>query len=136
MIQKHKRKWDSKLRTHVIKFFNDGRIFLPAEMEGRIKIDGTLNIEIKLNDQFNHCLICLDVLGMLYLNVPFEMFHYSDERHHKRVIQLSTAVRKLTKSPYIVKDYLKIERDEWNLIIIHLESFNNYFDKQIRYLAR
>ena len=32
-------------------------------MEGRIRIEEKVNIEIKINNQFNHCLICFDVLG-------------------------------------------------------------------------
>ena len=37
----------------------------------------------------------------------------------RRVIQLSTAVRSISKSPYIVKDFLKIERGKWNLGLFH-----------------
>jgi len=37
----------------------------------------------------------------------------------RRVIQLSTAVRSISKSPYIVKDFLKIERAKWNLGLFH-----------------
>ena len=40
----------------------------------------------------------------------------------RRVIQLSTAVRSISKSPYIVKDFLKIERGKWNVGLFHFSS--------------
>ena len=82
-------------------------------------------------------------------------FKLSESRiklNDRRVIQLSTAVRSISKSPYIVRDFLKIERGKWNLglfyfhlivskqlrtfwkhfkVIIHLDAIANYFDKMI-----
>ena len=86
------------------------------------------------------------------LSVPESLIQLND----RRVIQLSTAVRSISKSPYIVRDFIKIERGKWNLgmfhfrspisdqqiwllipysqtkqVIIHLDAISNYFDKKI-----
>ena len=52
----------------------------------------------------------------------------------RRVIQLSTAVQSISKNPYIVKDFLKIERGKWNLGQFHflLSFFHNYNFIRIR----
>ena len=97
-------------------------LFLPATRTARFNLDSTISIELKQLSEFDHILICFDFL---------------DNRNHQRVLQLSTAVRGITRSPYMIKDVIKLgEPGQWCLLAIRLPNLVGLFSQPLNFLTR
>ena len=97
-------------------------LFLPATRTARFNLDSTISIELKQLSEFDHILICFDFL---------------DNRNHQRVLQLSTAVRGITRSPYMIKDVIKLgEPGQWCLLTICLPNLVGLFSQPFNFLTR
>ena len=80
-----------------------------------------VNIELKLDREFEHCLICLDMM---------------DSHNHQRILQLSTAVRSPTMSPYMIRDRIRVDYGKWSMVSLKLNEIVDLFPKPLKYLTR